>query len=66
MVINALRWHSHDSHLSVEEALQLIAKIEPEKAYLTHMSHEVGLHAEAERLLPNRVYFAYDGLKVEI
>lgn len=66
LVINALRWHSHDSHLSVEEALQLIEKIEPERAYLTHMSHEIGPHAEAERLLPEGVYFAYDGLKVEI
>lgn len=66
LVVNALRWHSHDSHLSVEEALHLVGEIKPQRAYLTHMSHEIGLHAEAEARLPQGVYFAYDGLKIEI
>ena len=66
LVINALRWQSHDSHLSVEEALQVIEKVKPTKAYLTHMSHEIGLHAEAEKHLPEGVFLAYDGLKVEL
>lgn len=66
LVVNALRWQPHDSHLSVGEAVQLIAKVAPERAYLTHMSHEIGLHEEAQKRLPEGVYFAYDRLKIEI
>ena len=66
LVVNALRFEPHDSHFSVNDALALIERVAPQRAYLTHMSHEVGLHAEAERRLPEGVYFAYDGLKIEI
>ena len=66
LVVNALRWKPHDSHFSVDEALALIERIAPRKAYLTHMSHEIGLYAQASRRLPEGVEFAYDGLTVEV
>lgn len=66
LVINALRWEPHDSHFSVAEALDVIRRVHPERAYLTHMSHGIGLHAEAEARLPEGVRLAYDGLVVEI
>lgn len=66
LVVNALRWTEHSSHFSVGQALDLIRRVAPRRAYLTHMSHEIGLHAEAQLLLPEGVYFAYDGLKIEI
>lgn len=66
MVINALRWEPHDSHFSVAEAIEVINRIRPERAYLTHMSHDIGLYAEASKRLPEGVEFAYDGLVVEI
>ena len=66
LVINALRWESHDSHFSVDEALDIIRCIAPDKAFLTHMSHRIGLHHEAEERLPNGVSLAYDGLKIDI
>ena len=66
LVVNALRWEAHDSHFSVEEALQIIDKVGSAKAFLTHMSHEIGLHAEAEERLPEGVYLAYDGLSIDI
>lgn len=66
MVINALRWEPHDSHFSVAEAIEVINRVSPERAYLTHMSHGIGLHAEASKRLPEGVEFAYDGLVVEI
>ena len=66
MVINALRWEPHDSHFSVAEAIEVINRIRPERAYLTHMSHGIGLYAEASKQLPEGVEFAYDGLVVEI
>lgn len=66
MVINALRWEPHDSHFSVAEAIEIINRIRPKRAYLTHMSHGIGLYAEASKRLPEGVEFAYDGLVVEI
>lgn len=66
LVVNALRWESHNSHFSVDEALEVIRRVAPERAYLTHMSHRIGLHAVAEQHLPEGVYLAYDGLTVTI
>lgn len=66
LVVNALRWTEHSSHFSVGQALDLIRRVAPRRAYLTHMSHEIGLYAEAQLLLPEGVYFAYDGLKIEL
>ena len=66
LVINALRFTPHDSHFSVTEALEVIDQVKPERAYLTHMSHEIGLHAQAECQLPHNVKFAYDTLKIEL
>lgn len=66
LVVNALRFEPHDSHFSVEEALEVIAKVKPKRAYLTHMSHDIGLHCVANLRLPDGVEFAYDGLKIDI
>ena len=66
LVVNALRFEPHDSHFSVDEALSLVERVRPQAAYLTHMSHDIGLHAEAEKRLPSGVHLAYDGLKIEI
>lgn len=66
LVVNALRFEPHDSHFSVEEALRLVEKIAPKRTYLTHMSHDIGLHCVANLRLPDGVEFAYDGLKIEI
>ncbi len=66
LVINALRKEKHFSHYCLPEALEVIAKVAPERAYLTHMSHEMGLHAETSAELPAGVQLAYDGLTIEI
>ena len=66
LVVNALRHTPHDSHFNVEEALALIRKVQPRRALLTHMSHEMGLHAHANELLPEGVELAYDGLAIEV
>lgn len=66
LVINALRREKHFSHYSLPEALAVIEEVAPERAYLTHMSHEMGLHEEVSATLPPHVALAYDGLKVEI
>ena len=66
LVVNALRFEPHDSHFSVEEALSLIAKVAPREAYLTHISHDMGLHEVAQMRLPEGVFLAYDGLKIKL
>ena len=66
LVINALRKTTHISHFNLEEALQIIDKIKPRKAYLTHLSHLMGLHVELEKELPDNVEIAVDGLTIEI
>ena len=66
LVINALRWTEHSSHFSVGEALDIIRRVAPRRAYLTHMSHEIGLYDEAQAKLPKGVMFAYDGLTIEM
>ena len=66
LVINALRKEKHFSHYCLPEALEVIERVAPQKAYLTHMSHEMGLHAEVERELPEGVFLAYDNLEIEI
>lgn len=66
LVINALRKSSHISHFSLEEALKVIEEVKPDTAYITHLSHFMGLHEDVQETLPANVFFAYDGLKVSI
>lgn len=64
LVINALQHEWHPTHLSLTEALELIRRVKPEKAWLTHLSHHMGLASEVERTLPPGVSLAYDGLEI--
>lgn len=58
LVINALRIEPHMSHLSLDEALEIIKAARPRVTYLTHMSHGIG--PEKKLKLPQGVYLAYD------
>lgn len=64
LVINALRKEKHISHYSLGEALGLIQEVSPRKAYITHIGHQMGKHAEVNRELPVNVTLAWDGLEV--
>lgn len=64
LVINALRRDEHISHFTLAEALEIIAAARPGRAYLTHISHQLGLYEEVGRELPENVFLAYDGLRV--
>ncbi|WP_233378366.1 MBL fold metallo-hydrolase [Maribellus sp. CM-23] len=66
LIINTLRKEKHISHFNLEEALAVIEKVQPEKAYLTHISHGLGKYREIEKELPGNVFLAYDGLKLEL
>ncbi len=66
LVIDALRLSDHIAHLSLSEALEVIERIRPERAYLIHLSHQMGLHEEVQKKLPQNVMLSYDGLEIEI
>lgn len=66
LVVNALRTEPHHSHFNLEEALDFIKRVAPARAYLTHISHRLGFHANVERQLPQGVHLAYDNLTINI
>ena len=66
LVITALRKEEHISHFSLSQALDVIDELKPEKAYLTHISHLLGLHKEVSKELPQNVEIAFDELTITI
>ena len=63
LVIDALRYRHHPTHLSVDQALDIIDRVGPRRALLTHIAHDLQ-HAELLTQLPPGVEPAYDGLRV--
>ena len=66
LVINALREEPHSTHFNLQEALDFITLVQPEKAYLIHISHHLGFHEEVQQKLPENVFLAYDNLEITI
>ena len=66
LIINALHFKEHVSHESVWDALENIDRIKPRQAFLIHMGHRFGLHAEMEKQLPEPVRIAFDGLEISL
>jgi phosphoribosyl 1,2-cyclic phosphate phosphodiesterase len=66
LVLNALRKEEHRSHLSLNQALEVVDYLKPDKAYFTHISHHMGFHDDVQNELPEGVFLAYDNLKIEV
>jgi phosphoribosyl 1,2-cyclic phosphate phosphodiesterase len=66
LVVNALREEPHDTHFNLSEALAFIEKVNPGRAYLTHISHKMGFHAAVQQKLPPNIFLAYDNLEITI
>ena len=66
LVINAVRKEPHISHFSLSEAIAIAKELEIESTYLTHISHQMGFHAEVEKELPENVHLAFDGLMIDV
>jgi len=66
LVLDTLQKEPHLSHFTLSQALELIDKLNVPKAYLTHISHKLGLHEEVEKELPPNVHLAYDGLVLSL
>ena len=64
LILDALRHEPHPTHFSLEEALAVIERLKPRRAYLTHLSHGFD-HGTTESTLPPGVALAYDGLTLD-
>ena len=67
LVVNALRFdRPHHSHQLVDDAIAFARRVGAKRTFLTHMCHDVGLHEEVNKMLPNDIKLAYDGQKMEV
>lgn len=65
LIIDALRYRPHPTHLSIDEAVEISKRINAGKTYFTHITHDV-LHDEANSMLPDNIEIGYDGLFINI
>jgi len=65
LILDALRFEKHPTHMNLEEALAIVKEINPKKTFFTHISHEME-HDEVNNILPTNVKLAYDGLQLKI
>lgn len=65
LVVNALQHTNHPTHMSLTESLAFIEQVKPERSWLTHVSHLMGLTAEVNPTLPAGVELAWDGLVID-
>ncbi len=66
LIVTGLRKEPHATHFNLEEALNFVEEIKPKKTYLTHISELLGFHEEVSKELPENIYLAFDGLKIEV
>jgi len=66
LVLNSLRREQHISHFTFDEAIDLVNELKPRKAYFTHISHQLGLHDEVMKELPDNIELAVDGLQIVV
>lgn len=66
LVVNALRAGAHSTHQNLEEALVTAQRIQAKETYFIHMSHDMGLHAEVDKKLPEDIHLAFDGLIIDL
>ncbi len=66
LVVNALRRETHISHFTLSQAVELIQELSPRKAYLTHISHQMGPSRLLNDELPTNIQLAYDGLVLDL
>ena len=65
-IVNTLHYRSHPAHQSVPDSIAFAQRVGARQTFFIHMSHFVLPHAEAERMLPPAIHYAYDGLTLEL
>jgi phosphoribosyl 1,2-cyclic phosphate phosphodiesterase len=66
LVLNALRKETHISHFTLDEAVALARELQVPEVYFTHISHQLGRHADVNKELPPGMQLAYDGLTLRV
>lgn len=66
LILNALRKEKHPTHYNLEQALEVVGKLNIPSVYFTHFSHQIGLHDQMEASLPAGIKLAYDGMQISI
>jgi phosphoribosyl 1,2-cyclic phosphate phosphodiesterase len=65
LILDALHFTEHHAHLSVKEALEIVAELKPEQTYFVHMSHNMGKSKDVNKIFPKGVKLAWDGLQID-
>ncbi len=65
LIVDALRWRAHPTHMCIDQALTVVEQIQPRQTYFTHMNHELD-HETTNQQLPEHVALAYDGLRIAL
>lgn len=66
LIISALRKEKHHSHFTLSEAIEFSKQVGAKQTYITHISHQMGLHAEVEKELPDHVFLGFDNLVLKV
>jgi phosphoribosyl 1,2-cyclic phosphate phosphodiesterase len=66
MVLNTLRKEKHISHFSLDEGIAVAQELQVPQTYFTHLSHQMGKHADIDAALPEGINLAWDGLVIEL
>jgi phosphoribosyl 1,2-cyclic phosphate phosphodiesterase len=66
LVLNALRKEKHISHFSLDEGVAMAKELGARQTYFTHLSHQMGKHADVDSELPPGINLAWDGLEIEV
>ena len=65
LIVDALRRKKHPTHFNVDEAIAVVERLRPQRAWFTHICHDLG-HAETCASLPSGVELAYDGMLLSV
>ncbi len=65
LILDTLRRTPHATHMHLDAAIETIEQLQPEQAYLTHLSHDLD-HEATEAQLPTHIRLAYDGLRINL
>lgn len=64
IIMSALHHRSHPAHFTLAQAIEILQELKPKQAYITHMSHEMGMYDDVQKMLPDFIAPAYDGLEI--
>ena len=65
LVVDALRYNSHPSHMNLDECLAFIDMVKPERAILTNMHGDLD-YQSVKKQLPPGVEPGFDGLRIQL